>query len=211
VRRCHVTATGRIGYFKITSESAVAAGIRRIEAITSVKTEEYFTEQEKHLTEIRKLLKNPKDIVKTVSQLMEQNSELQKQLAEMYHEKAAVLKKELLTTVEKKNGFSYIIRKVSFDNAAEIKNILFELKNEVPGLFCVLATESNGKPGISVVISDDLVSSAKLNAGNIVRELAKEIKGSGGGQAFYAQAGGTDVKGLDNAVKKAREFVDTLT
>jgi alanyl-tRNA synthetase len=207
---CHVPATGRIGYFKIVSEGAVAAGIRRIEAITSVKTEAYITEQERNISEIRKLLKNPRDLVKTVSQLLEQNSELQKQVAELYREKAVSLKKELLASVEKQDGMNFIIRKISFDNASEIKNVLFELKNEVPALFCVLAAESNGKPAISVIISEELVSRSNLNAGAIVRELAKEIDGSGGGQAFYAQAGGSRLEGLESALEKARGLVKSM-
>jgi alanyl-tRNA synthetase len=204
---CHVPATGQIGYFKILSESAVAAGIRRIEAVTSVKAEEYFDKQEETLNEIKSLLKQPKDIVKSVSALLEENSELQKQLSFLLKEKAASIKKEIISSVEKRGSVSFVAEQIKFDSAEEIKNMLFELRNEVPNLFCVLATDIKGKPSISVIINDNLVKEKNLNAGNIVRELAKEINGGGGGQAFYAQAGGSKLEGLSSALEKARKLI----
>ena len=207
---CHVPATGQIGLFKISSEGAVAAGIRRIEAITASKAESYFEEQAKLLEEIKELLKQPKDPIKSLSNLLEQNTELQKQVAVFYREKAALLKKELMASIEKRGEINYIARSVVFDSAEEIKNMLFELKNEVPSLVCVLATETNQKPSVSVIISDNLVKDKNLNAGAIVKELAKEIKGGGGGQAFYAQAGGNDLFGLSKVVARAQELFSTL-
>lgn len=204
---CHVSSTGQIGYFKIVSEGAVAAGIRRIEAITSIKAEEYFEQQEKLVHDIKTLLKNPKDLVKGVSTLLEENAALQKQLQSLMKEKALTLKKELISKVQNKNGINFIAAKTNFDSAEEIKNILFEMRNEVPQLLCVLAADVMGKPSISVIISDDLVKDKNLNAGNIVRELAKEINGGGGGQAFYAQAGGSKVEGLEKAIEKAAALV----
>jgi alanyl-tRNA synthetase len=201
---CHVHATGQIGYFKIISEGAVAAGIRRIEAITSVKTEQYFHEQSQVLETVKTLLKHPKDLANSVSGLVEENHELQKQLSHFYREKATQLKKELIKTVEKKGAINFVAQRIKFDNAEEIKNILFEMRNEVPDLFCVLAAEVAGKPSISVIISDNLVKENKLNAGAIVRELAKEINGGGGGQPFYAQAGGNNLTGLDVVIEKAK-------
>ncbi|MGZ4099512.1 MAG: alanine--tRNA ligase, partial [Bacteroidia bacterium] len=178
---CHVSATGQIGYFKIISESAVAAGIRRIEAVTSVKAEEYFENQEHILHELKTLLKGPKDILKSVSGLLEENNELQKQLQKFYKEKASSLKKELVGKMEKRGDVNFLVSKINFDNADEIKNMLFEMKNEVPNLFCVLGSEINGKPSLSVIINEELVKQKNLNAGNIIRELAKEINGGGGG------------------------------
>ncbi|MGZ4082266.1 MAG: alanine--tRNA ligase, partial [Bacteroidia bacterium] len=204
---CHVSATGQIGYFKIISESAVAAGIRRIEAVTSVKAEEYFENQEHILHELKTLLKGPKDILKSVSGLLEENNELQKQLQKFYKEKASSLKKELVGKVEKRGDVNFLVSKINFDNADEIKNMLFEMKNEVPNLFCVLGSEINGKPSLSVIINEELVKQKNLNAGNIIRELAKEINGGGGGQAFYAQAGGSKPEGLDVALEKAKKLV----
>jgi alanyl-tRNA synthetase len=204
---CHVKATGQIGYFKIISESAIAAGIRRIEAITSIKAEEYFDQQEKVLTEVKTLLRNPKDVVKSVIGLIEENNELQKQLNHFMKEKAAAIKKELLASIEKRDSVSFVAEKIQFDSAEEIKNILFEMKNEVPNLFCVLAADVKGKPSISVIINDNLVKEKNLNAGNIVRELAKEINGGGGGQPFYAQAGGSKLEGLSSALEKAKKLI----
>lgn len=204
---CHVEATGQIGYFKIISESAVAAGIRRIEAVTSVKAEEFFESQTNLLHEVKTLLKNPKDLVKSVSGLIEENHELQKQLALFYKEKASAIKKELLTKIEKRGDINFLVANINFDNAEEIKNMLFEMKNEVPNLFCVLGADIKGKPSLSVVINDTLVKEKSFNAGNIIRELAKEINGGGGGQPFYAQAGGSNLNGLAVALEKAKKLM----
>jgi alanyl-tRNA synthetase len=204
---CHVPSTGQIGYFKITSESAVAAGIRRIEAITSLKAEEFFDEQSHVLHELKVLMKNPKDLLKSVTDLQNEKHELEKQLSFFMKEKAADIKKAILSKIEKRDSISFVAEKIKFDSAEEIKNILFELKNEVPNLFCVLAADVKGKPSISVIINDELVKSKNLNAGNIVRELAKEINGGGGGQPFYAQAGGSKLEGLGEAIKKAQALI----
>ncbi|MCE3229826.1 MAG: alanyl-tRNA synthetase [Bacteroidetes bacterium] len=203
----HVDATGQIGYFKIISEGAVAAGIRRIEAVTSLKAEEFFDEQTKVINEVKTLLKNPKDVVKSVNGLLEENHELQKQLQLFMKEKATEIKKEILNSLEKRETVNFAVKQIKFDGAEEIKNMLFELKNEVPNLFCVIGAEIKGKPSISVIINDNLVKEKNLNAGNIVRELAKEINGGGGGQAFYAQAGGSNLDGLKIALEKAKKLV----
>jgi len=204
----HVEATGQIGHFKITSEGAIAAGIRRIEAITSVKAEQYFESNIQTLNEVKSLLKNPADIVKSVSSLIEENHDLQKQLQSFMKEKAQQLKKELLTKQKDVGGVSVIAEKINLDNAEEIKNLLFELRNQVNNLYCVVGAEVKGKPSISVIISDNLVKDKNLDAGKIVREVAKEINGGGGGQAFYAQAGGSKTEGLEEAIKKAKAFIN---
>ncbi len=202
----HVKATGQIGYFKITSESAVAAGIRRIEAVTSVKAEEFFDNQTAQLNEVKALLKNNKDVIKSLSNLIEENSELQKQLQSLLKEKAQSIKQELLTKVQHKNGINFIAEKISFDSAEEIKNILFEIRNQIENCVCVIGAEVKGKPSISVIIDDNLVKDKNLNAGNIIRDLAKEINGGGGGQPFYAQAGGSKLEGLNTAIEKAKNL-----
>jgi alanyl-tRNA synthetase len=204
---CHVEETGQIGYFKITSESAVAAGIRRIEAVTAMKAEEYFDYQEHVVKEIKTLLKNPKDILKSVSGLLEENHALQKKLQQLYHEKAAAIKKEIAGKIVKNGNVNFVTYQVKFDSAEELKNLLFELRNEVPALFAVIGAEINGKPSISVIIADSLVQEKKLDAGAIVRTLAKEINGGGGGQPFYAQAGGSNLEGLAAAIEKAKSLV----
>jgi alanyl-tRNA synthetase len=203
----HVTSTGQIGFFKIISESAVAAGIRRIEAISSVRVEEFFENQIALLNEVKSIVKNSKDVVKGVSDLIEENHELQKQLQSLLKEKAQMVKKELLSKVQNRNGINVITEKINFDSAEEIKNVLFEIRNELPNIFCVVGAEVKGKPSISVIVSENLVKEKNLNAGNIVRDLAKEINGGGGGQAFYAQAGGSKPEGLDNAINKAKTLI----
>ncbi len=203
----HVRATGEIGYFKIISEGAVAAGIRRIEAITSVKAEQFINEHLKLIEELKHTLKGSKDLLKSVNVLMEENSELQKQLAVFVKEKAQFLKKELISEMQNKGGVNFLAKHIDFEYPEEIKNILFELKNEVENCFVILGADIKGKPSLSVVLSDNLVKEKNLNAGNIVRELAKEINGGGGGQAFYAQAGGSKPEGLKTAIEKAQTLI----
>jgi alanyl-tRNA synthetase len=200
---CHVNETGQLGYFKIISEGAVAAGIRRIEAVTAVKAEEYIEQQDNLVKELKQLLKNPKDLVKSVNSVLDENHRLQKQLQQLNKERAASIKKEIASRVEKKDDINFVAHSIVFDSPEEIKNLLFELRNEIPNFFCVLAAEVNGKPSISVIINDDLVKQKKFDAGSIVRDLAKEINGGGGGQPFYAQAGGTKLEGISNVLQKA--------
>ncbi|MBI2269221.1 MAG: alanine--tRNA ligase [Bacteroidetes bacterium] len=203
----HVKATGQIGLFKIISESAVAAGIRRIEGITSVKAEEYVNQQLAVIAQLKELLKNPKDVAKSVQSLLEQNSELNKQVETLLKDKAKQLKAELLGKIKSHNGVNFISEKIGLDSAEVIKDLSFELRNEVQDLFMVLGAEIKGKPSLSVIISDNLVAEKKLNASNIVRELAKEIQGGGGGQPFYATAGGTNLLGLEKALEKAKAII----
>jgi len=205
----HVPATGVIGYCKITSEAAVAAGIRRIEAITADKAEAYFDGQERLVKELHALLKNPKDVLKSVQSLQEQNAELHKQVEGLYREKAKTVKASLLQKVQPVNGISVISERIQLDSAEALKDMVFELK-QLPSHLIVLGVEIKGKPSITVAISDDLVTSRKLNAGNMVRELAKAIQGGGGGQANYATAGGTDAAGLSKALEGSLAMVKNL-
>jgi alanyl-tRNA synthetase len=204
----HVPATGQIGLFKIVSEGAVAAGIRRIEAITSVKAEQFFNQQSALVNEVKALLKNPKDVLKSVQSLMEENSALQKQIEQMLREKAKGLKVELFAKKQTINGINFIAEKIELDSLDAIKDLSFELRNQIDNLFMVLAAEVKGKPSLSIIISDNLVADKKLNAGTIVRELGKEIQGGGGGQAFYATAGGTNSQGLSVALEKAKAYLN---
>ena len=204
----HVKATGQIGYFKIVSESAVAAGVRRIEAITGIAAETFINEQNKLVHQLRELLKNPKDITKSVEGLIEENSKLKKEIEKSVLEKSAGLKNELAQKAEQINGINFIGQKVQLPNADAIKNLAYQLKDIVSDLFLVLAADIDGKPSLTVMIAENLVKDKNLNAGTIVRELAKEIKGGGGGQPFFATAGGSDVSGLEKALEKAKSFVE---
>jgi alanyl-tRNA synthetase len=203
----HVKATGQIGLFKIISEGAVAAGIRRIEAITSVKAQEFVDSRLSELNQIKELLGNPKDIVKGISELRSLNSDLRKQNEHLLKEKARQIKADLKVKLKSLNGINFISELVLLDSAEAIKDLSFELKNEIENLFMVLGAEVKGKPSLSIIISDKLVKEKKLNANSIIRDLAKEIQGGGGGQPFYATAGGTDLSGLEKALQKAAVYV----
>jgi len=203
----HVKATGNIGYFKIIAESAVAAGVRRIEAITGIGAENYINEQSLLIHQLKELLKNPKDIGKSIESLLDENSKLKKEIEKSVLEKSAGLKNELAKKVQNVNGINFIAEKVALPNAESVKNLAYQLKDIINDLFLVLAADFEGKPNITVMISENLVKDKGLNAGNIVRELAKEIQGGGGGQPFFATAGGKEISGLDKALEKAKSFI----
>lgn len=202
----HVTATGQIGLIKIVSESAIAAGVRRIEAITATKAEEYVYEQEAIISSLKQLVKSPTEPLKAVQQLMDQNADMRKMIETFNHEKALKLKDELLTRVENVNGINFLATRVNAD-AGAIKDIAFSMRAAIPNLFVVLGSENDGKATLSVLVSDELVASKGLNAGNIVRELAKQIQGGGGGQPGFATAGGKNPQGLDEALKQAKTYL----
>ncbi|TWR26888.1 alanine--tRNA ligase [Mucilaginibacter achroorhodeus] len=203
----HVKATGQIAYFKIIAESAVAAGVRRIEAITGAAADAYINQQSQLLNQVKELLKNPKDIAKSIESLLEENAKLKKEIEKSILEKSSGLKDELAKKAQEINGVNFIAERVELPNADAIKNLAYNLKDIVPNLYLVLAAEINGKPNITVMIADNLVKEKGLHAGNIVKELAKEVKGGGGGQPFFATAGGSDASGLNNALEKAKNFI----
>lgn len=200
----HVPSTGKIGMLKITAESSVAAGVRRIEAVTATAAEALLDEQAKLIAKLSELLKNPKDLVKAISDLIEDKSKLQKQLDEVYLQQAAELKASLLKKVEKADGVNYLIEKIQIGSADALKQLAYELRGQIENLYLVLAADVNGSPNVTVMFADNLVTDQKLNAGNLVRDLAKEIQGGGGGQPFYATAGGKDITGLDKVISKAK-------
>ena len=204
----HVKATGEIGYFKIISESAVAAGVRRIEAITAGNAEAYFRLQHEQLHSITELLKHPKDLIQRVNQLLDENRELQEKVQGFIHAQAQLAKIDLLKKIKEVNGIRLIAEKIELNSADAIKNISFELKNQVENLFFLAGAEVDGKAHLSLIISDNLVKEKKLDATKIIRELAKEIQGGGGGQAFYATAGGKNTSGIDAALEKVKMFVN---
>jgi len=203
----HVKATGNIGYFKIIAESAVAAGVRRIEAITGIGAENYINQQSMLIDQLKELLKNPKDIGKSIESLLDENNKLKKEIEKSVLEKSAGLKNELAKKAQNIKGVNFIAEKVALPNADAVKNLAYQLKDIVSDLFLVLASDFEGKPNITVMISENLVKDKGFNAGNIVRELAKEIQGGGGGQPFFATAGGKDVSGLDKVLEKAKSFI----
>lgn len=206
----HVSTTGKIGLFKIVSEGSISSGVRRIEAITAEAAEDYINEQLTLVKELQELLKNPKDVKKSVEALLMERNELKKEVESLHLKQAGALKDDLLKASEKKNGTNQIIAKVSLPSADALKKLAFELKNEVDHLLAVIAADIAGKPQIAVVIADELVKEKSLNAGNIVRDLAKEIQGGGGGQPFFATAGGKKLEGLDQVVISAKELFSSI-
>ncbi len=202
----HVKATGEIGYFKIISESAVAAGVRRIEALTSEASEVLIQEQFDVVNSLKDLLKT-KDLTKSVEQLITDKSELQKKIETLEAEKTLILKQELKQKTISKNEVNVLVERVEISSAEQLKNLSFQLKNDIDNLFCVLGCEINNKPMLSIIISDAVVADKKLHAGNLVKTLAKHIQGGGGGQPFYATAGGNNSSGLNEALKEAKQII----
>ncbi len=203
----HVKNTAQIGYCKIVSEGAVAAGVRRLEAITGEKAMAYFEAKEKELESVKALLNNPKDISKAISTLQEENALLRKRLEKFEAEKVASLVDTLKSNFNEANGYRYLVQQVSVPGAEALKNASMQLKQDMKDMVCVLVSVLDGKPLINVVVSDSLVASKTFHAGNMVKELAREIKGGGGGQPGYASAGGADVNGIDKVLHKALTMV----
>jgi alanyl-tRNA synthetase len=203
----HVPSTGQIGLFKIISESSISAGVRRIEAITGAAAEEYVQNEERILGQLKELLKHPKDLEKAISSLVEDKTKAEKELEQLKKEKVGSLKGDLINSAKDSNGAKVIISHVEVPDAGGLKQLGFEIKNEVDNLFMVLTAEIKGKPQIAVVISESLVNDMELNAGAIVRELAQNIKGGGGGQPFYATAGGSDASGLPAVREQALNYI----
>jgi alanyl-tRNA synthetase len=203
----HVPSTGQIGSFIIISESAISAGVRRIEAITADRAEEFVKKHMDELAEVKAVLNNTQNLKKSVEDLVAQNSRLQKQIEEFERKAASGIKQELKNKVQAINGVNVIAEVIQLDSAQAVKDLAFQLKGEVENLFLALGSAIGGKPSISVMIAENLVAEKGLNAGIVVREAAKEMQGGGGGQAFYATAGGKDLSGLAAAIEKAKSFV----
>ena len=202
----HVKNTADIWQFKIKSEGAVAAGIRRIEAITGDAVKDFHIDNDMLLTKIKDVLGNTQDPVKSVSGLQEENSNLKKQVAELLKDKAKNLKGDLLSELKEVNGVQFLAKKIDLD-ASGIKDLSFEMGNQKDNLFLLFGSEQNGKALLSCYISKELVASKNLNAGTIVRELGKYIQGGGGGQPFFATAGGKNPGGIDEALTMAESYI----
>ncbi|RTY86558.1 alanine--tRNA ligase [Flavobacterium sp. RSP15] len=206
----HVKNTAEIWHFKIVSEGAVAAGIRRVEAITSDAVKAHFASHESTLNEVKIALKNPQDILKAVHSMQEENVKLTKQIEFLVKDKVKNIKVSLIAEIQEINGVQFLAKQVDL-NPEGAKDLAYELGNLGNNLFLVLATvnpEASGeKPMLTCYISKELVAEKNLNAGQVVRELGKFIQGGGGGQPFFATAGGKNVAGIQQALEKAIEFV----
>ena len=201
----HVSATGNIGYFKITAESAVASGIRRIEAATGEKAFEYLNQNIKLVEDLRQSLKS-KNLKKSVEELVEKNKSLENKIAELQKAAASNVKGDLIGKIESKFGLNLLKSRVDLDPKS-IKDLAFQLKAEQNNLALLLIGENNGKVNLNIAFSDDLVKEKGFHAGNIIRDLAKEVNGGGGGQPFFASAGGSNPSGIDKALEKFDEFL----
>ena len=195
----HVKNTSEIGHFKINSESSAAAGIRRIEAISGEKSEEYFKNLEKQMIELSQLLKS-KDVVKSIEKLIDENAALKSEVESLKKEKAKGEIGDWKTAYENKGNKQLLVKKTSLD-AGSVKDIVFQLKKEIPTSVTIVLSDYDGKPMITVGVSDDLA--ATYQAGTIIKDLAKEIQGGGGGNPGFATAGGKNLDGLENAYQKA--------
>ena len=198
----HVKNTGDIWYFKIVSEGAVASGIRRIEAITNDAVKYYYQDHDRAFFEIKGLLNNAQEPVKAIQNLQSENADLKKQIENLLKEKAKNLKGDLKNELSEINGIQFLAKKIDLD-ASGIKDLSFEMGQQYDNLFLLFASENDGKALLSCYISKELVESKGLNAGTIVRELGKFIQGGGGGQPFFATAGGKNPEGIEKALAAA--------
>ncbi len=204
----HASSTGRIGMFKIISESSVAAGIRRIEAVTGKQCEEMLYSMEDGIKAIGNMFNNAKDLQGAIAKFIDEHEDLKKEVEAMKAQAAARIKAKLIEQVQNINGVNFIKAVVPAD-AQQCKDIVFQIREAMPGsLVCALGTKVGGKPSITVMLSDDMVKDHNLNAGKIVREAAKLIQGGGGGQPFFATAGGKNPDGISAALDKAVELCE---
>lgn len=203
----HVVETSDIWYFKIKSEGAVAAGIRRIEAITNKAVGNYFESIEKEFDAVKKTLKNVKNPVKAITALQNETTFLKKQLEQLLKEKAGSLKGDLKNEITEVNGINFLAKKIDLD-AKGIKDLAHELGGELDNLFLFFGAENDGKATLTCYISKNLVVSKDLHAGTIVRELGKHIQGGGGGQPFFATAGGKNPAGIEAALEEVKVYLN---
>ena len=204
----HATSTGRIGFFKILGESSVAAGVRRIEAITGDQCEEAIYQVEDTLKAIRALFNNAKDLKATIAKHIEENAAMKKSIESFRQQAVERTVKKLVENTVNVNGTTVVKATLPIDPASA-KDIVFKVREKISSnLLCVLGTVHEGRPALSVMLSDDMVSEHELNAGKMIREAAKLIQGGGGGQPHYAQAGGKNADGISAAVDKVIELAN---
>ena len=202
----HVNATGQIGLFKILTESGISAGIRRIEGITAIETEKYLINLENVVSKIKTVLKTPDKVADKVEKLVDENKALLKKIEAFQKEKIKFIKQDLKANLKKINDFNVISAKLDITDSKMMKQISFDLRGEVKDLFLVLGANINGKAMLSVMLGNELIDKG-LNANTFIKEASKEIQGGGGGQPFYATAGGKKPEGLDAAIVKCVELI----
>ena len=201
-------STGRIGMFKIVSESSVAAGIRRIEALTGKTCEEAYYALEDSMRQIKALFNNAKDLQGVIAKYIEEHDAMKKDIEAFRAQAVERMAKTLVEKASVVNGVNVIKAVIPFEPSAA-KDLVFKIREALPeNLLCVIGSTANEKPMLSVMLSDDMVSNHDLNAGKMVREAARLIQGGGGGQPHYAQAGGKNLDGISAAVDKVIELAN---
>jgi alanyl-tRNA synthetase len=203
----HVANTGSIGYFKITVESAVGAGVRRIEAVTASLAEAFVDQQLDLLAQVREALGNPQHLLTSLEKQSEEIAALRKQIESFAQQSLNQQKAQLTSQVKDLNGINFLAAQVQATSADDLKKLAYDLRQQVTNLVAVLGADIDGKPQLAVMLDDEIARSGKFNATTLVRELAKEIQGGGGGQPFFATAGGKNVAGLSGAIAKAEALV----
>ena len=204
---CHVGATGKIGLFKITAESAVAAGVRRIEAKTAIGAETMVRDEEATLRNIRQLVKSQQDPTPQIEQLLEENRTLKQKIEALLGQQAVALKAELAKKAKSHDGFRIVAEVVQIEDSKVLKDLVFQLEATLQPAVVAIGSAIDDKPQLLIKISQSLVDDKGWHAGNLVRDAAKAIKGGGGGQAFFASAGGSDAGGLGAAIDTVRKAV----
>jgi alanyl-tRNA synthetase len=203
----HAPSTGQLGVFKITVETAIAAGIRRIEAVVGEAAQKYIWNQLDFLNQIEQKVSTGGDTMKQLDTLLDENQRLKKQIEQFQKQAARQLKSELKAKIIDNKGIQILAELVHVDEAGMLKDIAFQLKGEIQSLALVLGAEIEGKAHIAVMFADSLVADKGLNAGQTVKAIAKHIQGGGGGQAFFATAGGQNPKGLPQAIEEFKKML----
>lgn len=205
----HVAATGEIGIFKIVSEGSIASGVRRIEAVTGRGAMQYFNKHIAITKELEQTFKVPVDkVLVTVANLQKENKMLQSKIEDYQKAATLALKRELKQDIVKKGTISWLIKEIEVENSEQVRDLAYQLKDEVDNLIIVIGATIKGKANLTLMFTQELVKQYGLHAGNIIREAAKEIQGGGGGQPFFASAGGRKPEGLVNALLKAKELIE---
>jgi alanyl-tRNA synthetase len=203
----HVANTGSIGYFKITAESAVGAGVRRIEAVTAGAAEAFVDQQLDLLAQVREALGNPQHLLTSLEKQTDEITTLRKQIEGFAQQAISQQKTQLASQVKDLNGVKFLAAEVQATSADDLKKLAYDLRQTTPNLVLVLGAAIDGKPQLAVMLADEIAQAGKLNATTLVRELAKEIQGGGGGQPFFATAGGKNAAGLSAAIAKAEALI----
>ena len=206
----HAKATGYIGLFKIIVETSVASGIRRIEAVSGKAAEEMFHSEHHTLKQINYLLKSPKNLLEAIENLKNENDELEQKINNLISEKNQNIVTTLYNEAQKTKDISVVIKKINVVSAAQLKQIAFDFRKKYDNFILVLGAIANDKPNLVVSASDNVVKALQFHAGTFVKEIAKEIKGGGGGQPFLATAGGSDSKGLEKSLECATSKLNSL-